>query len=85
VIEVSIDELTVHGLDPRHGAAFVAALRGEIEGALSGWRPSGVRGRDALNLGAVTVPTGAAPAQVGRAVGARIARELRDADGTVAR
>jgi hypothetical protein len=85
VIEVSIDELTVHGLDPRGGAAFLDALRGELAGALSGWRPSGTRGRDALDLGAVTIPTGAAPAQVGRAVGARIARALRDDDRQVGR
>jgi hypothetical protein len=83
VIEVTIDELTVHGLDPRGGAAFLDALRGELEGALAGWRPARTRGRDALDLGTVTVPIGAAPAHVGHAVGARIARALRDADAHV--
>lgn len=84
-IEVSIDELTVRGLDPGHGSAFVSALRAELADALAGWRPAATAnsGRDVLDLGAVPVAHRAAPAQVGRAVGARIARALRDGDLSV--
>jgi hypothetical protein len=77
-IEVSIDELTVQGLDPRHGPAFVSALRTELADRLAGWRPDAAAARDLLDLGAVPVPRGAAPAHAGRAVAARIARALRD-------
>jgi hypothetical protein len=79
-IEISIDELTLHGLDPRHGGVFVDALRTELAAALTGWRPATPGGsvRERLDLGELAIPRGAAPAQVGRAVGAGIARALRE-------
>jgi hypothetical protein len=81
-IEVSIDELTVRGLDPHQGSAFVSALRAELTGALAGWRPGATAnsGLDVLDLGTVPVAPGAAPAQAGRAVGARVADALRSGD-----
>jgi hypothetical protein len=100
-LEVEIDELTLHGFDPRHGGAIGEALRAGIAEALAGWRPdpgsgsgegSGAagfsgfsdEGTAALNAGAVRVPAGAPAAQVGRAVGARVARALRDSQGSEA-
>jgi hypothetical protein len=89
-IEVSVDELTVRGLDPGQGSAFVSALRAELAGALAGWRPGATAGSglDVLDLGTVPVAPGAAPARAGRAVAAQIADALRSgniADGRVAR
>jgi hypothetical protein len=80
-LEVEIDELTLHGFDPRDGGAIGEAVRGEIAEALSGWRPARQgAGSAAIDAGAVRVPASAAPRQVGRAVGARVARALRETD-----
>jgi hypothetical protein len=81
-LEVEIDELTLHGFDPRHGGAIGESLQNELAEALSGWQPTRADGEStaAIDAGAVRVPAGAAPGHVGRAVGARVARALRDAD-----
>lgn len=76
-IEVSIDELTLHGFDPRSGGAFVDALRAELSDVLAGWQPSASVAREALELGAVHVASGTPAGQAGRAVGGRIGRAMR--------
>jgi hypothetical protein len=93
-IEVEIDELALHGFDPRQARAFTDAVQREIAGALAGWQPAAAIGTGAgdggeaiatLDAGTVHVPAGAAPAQIGRSVGARVARALTDSHGNGAR
>lgn len=91
-IEVEIDELALHGFDPRQARAFTDAVQREIAGALAGWQPAAGAGAGGgpeaiatLDAGTVHVPAGAAPAQIGRSVGARVARALTDSHGNGAR
>jgi hypothetical protein len=75
-IEVVIDELILHGIDPRHGHAVAAGLRSELAVALADWRPPARADLDQLDTGAFGHRSLLAPNALGQAVARHIAHAL---------
>jgi hypothetical protein len=75
-IEVVIDELILHGIEPRHSHAVTAGLRSELAVALADWCPPVGADLDQLDTGAFRHRTGLAPDALGQAVARHIADAL---------
>ena len=80
-IEVVIDELVLHGFDPRHGERIADAVRVELAAALEGWSPAAADGAARIDAGSFTVPAGAPPAVVGRGTARQVGQILHPATG----
>lgn len=75
-IEVAIDELVLHGFDPRHRERIAGAVRAELAAMLEGWSPATGDSVDRIDAGSFTVPAGAPPAVVGRGAAWQIGQVL---------
>jgi hypothetical protein len=75
-IEVAIDELVLHGFDPRHRQWIAEAVQAELAAALEGWSPAAGASVDQVEAGSFTVPAAAPPAVVGRGVARQIGQVL---------
>jgi hypothetical protein len=75
-VTVTIDQLILHGFDRGDAAGIAGAIRAELAAVLAHWAPAAGASVARLDAGSVTVPPGAAPAQVGGAVARRIGRGL---------
>jgi hypothetical protein len=81
-IEVVIDELVLHGFDPRHRERIADAVRAELAAALEGWSPAAGDSLARIDAGSFTVPAAAPPAIVGRGAARRVGQILhRGPDG----
>ena len=75
-IEVVIDELVLHGFDPRHRERIADAVRAELAAVLEGWSPAAGDGVARVDAGSFTVPAGAPPAVVGRGAARQVGQIL---------
>jgi hypothetical protein len=75
-IEVTIDELVLHGFEPRHRERIAEAVRSELAEALAGWNPTTGADDAHLDGGSFSVPADASPAAVGRGVARQVAQRL---------
>jgi hypothetical protein len=75
-LEVAIDELVLHGFDPRQRGAIAAALRTELAAALQGWSLAAGTRVTHLEAGSFTMPAAAPPGVVGRGVARQISQLL---------
>jgi len=75
-IEVAIDELVLHGFDPRHRAQIAEAVATELAASIQGWRPRAGLTAARLDGGSFDVPGGAPPAAVGRSVARQVRQVL---------
>jgi hypothetical protein len=75
-IEVVIDELVLHGFDPRHRDRIADAVRAELAVALEGWSLAAGDSVTSIDAGSFTVPAAALPAVVGRAAGRQVGQIL---------
>jgi hypothetical protein len=76
-IEVTIDELVLHGFDPRHRERIADAVRSELAAALEGWSPAAGNSADRVDAGSFTVPAGALPVVVGRSAARQVGQILQ--------
>jgi hypothetical protein len=75
-IEVIIDELVLHGFDPRHRERIADAVRAELALVLESWSPDAGDGVARVDAGSFTVPAGAPPAVVGRGAARQVGQIL---------
>ncbi len=76
-VEVVIDELVLHGFDPRHRERIAEAVRAELAATLQGW--SGVEESSVarVDAGSFTVPAAAPPDAVGRRTARLVSQVLQ--------
>jgi hypothetical protein len=75
-IQVVIDELVLHSVDPHHGHTVAEALRAELAATLGAWRPPAGAHLDHVDAGAVPHPGPGAPRALGQAVARHITAAL---------
>jgi hypothetical protein len=77
-IELRIDELVLHGFDPRDRIAIAAAVERELASLLAAREPAGLRDGDAarLDAGSFELPHDAAPATMGAEIARAVGRGL---------
>jgi hypothetical protein len=75
-IELIVDELVLHGFDPRHGARIADAVRVELAAALEGWSPDAGVSLARVDAGSFTIPTAAPPPVVGRGAARKVGQIL---------
>ncbi len=75
-IEVTIDELVLHGFDPRHRERIADAVRAELATALEGWTLAAGASAARIDAGSFTLPAAAPPAAVGRGTARQVGQIL---------
>lgn len=80
-VEVVIDELVLHGFDPRHRDRIAEAVRAEMAATLDGWSRAEGASAVRIDAGAFTVPPAAPPAAVGRGAARLVGQVLRGGGG----
>lgn len=75
-LEVVIDELVLHGFDPRHRDRIADAARAELAAVLAGWQPAAGGSAVQLEAGSFSLLPAAPPAAVGRGVARQIGQLL---------
>jgi hypothetical protein len=75
-IEVSIDELVLHGFDPSSRDEIASSVRAELAAALVGWMPRQRADVGRVDGGSFDVPTAAGPTVVGRGAARAIGKAL---------
>jgi hypothetical protein len=72
-IRVQIDELILHGFDPRQRYAIAEAVRGELAAGIKNQQPTKSRSAEGMDAGSFSLPIRGGADAIGQA----IARQVR--------
>ncbi len=75
-IRFEIDELVLHGFDPRDRRAIADAVQAELVTALAEFRAPSPARIGHIDAGAFTAPRPASPGQIGRAIASQLLKGI---------